>query len=275
MNKKYEFKASGVDAAIDAGLKELNLSREDAEIEIISTGGFLKKAVVAIRKKEDAEIEAAPKTAEKAETKTAPAPERRERTQEARSFNYNQETTQKREDSQAKIFIKKVLELMNIDCSVDERIKGSEIAFYIKGEDAHKIIGYRGETLDALQHLVTCKINKDEKAFERVVVDADFYRQKREQTLINLAKRLAKQAAASNSPVELEPMNAFERRIIHSALQDSKLASTRSDGEGKERHIIITPLEGINENNVQYGSTAFKKTGPVRTKGYGYSRKRF
>lgn len=275
MNKKYEFKASSVDAAIDAGLKELNLSREDAEIEILSTGGFLKKAMVAISKKEEEEIVLAPKTEEKAEAKTEPLRERRERNHERGSFNYNKDTAQKREDSPAKIFIKKVLELMNIDCSVDERIKDSEIAFYIKGEDAHKIIGYRGETLDALQHLVTCKINKDEKQYERVVVDADFYRQKREQTLINLAKRLAKQAAASNSPVELEPMNAFERRIIHSALQDSKLASTRSDGEGKDRHIIITPLEGVSENSVQYGATGFKKTGPVRTKGYGYSRKRF
>lgn len=274
MNNKYEFKASSVDAAIDAGLKELNLSREDAEIEILSSGGFLKKAIVAIGKKEVEESDAFTEEQKDTEANTEPERERRERTKESR-FGNNQDNAQKREDSQAKIFIKNVLELMNINCSVDERIKGSEIAFYIKGEDAHKIIGYRGETLDALQHLVTCKINKDEKVFERVVVDADFYRQKREQTLINLAKRLAKQAAASNSSVELEPMNAFERRIIHSALQDSKLASTRSDGEGKDRHIIITPLESVSENSVQYGATSFKKTGPVRTKGYGYSRKRF
>ncbi len=274
MNKKYEFKASSVDAAIDAGLKELKLSREEAEIEIISTGGFLKKATVAICKKEEVESAAEAVTEESIETKKEPRRQRRERVQEDAADN-DQDAPQQREDSQAKLFVKKVLELMKIDCSVDERIKGSEIAFYIKGEDAHKIIGYRGETLDALQHLVTCQINKDEKKYERIVVDADFYRQKREQTLINLARRLAKQAAASSSAVELEPMNAFERRIIHSALQDSKIASTRSDGEGKDRHIIITPLDGVVESSVQYGATNFKKTGPVRTKGYGYSRKRF
>ncbi len=271
MDKKYEFKASTVDAAIDAGLKELNLSREDAEIEIISNGGFLKKATVAISKKEKTE----PETINIAVEQTENKPEKKKREPRERAVAKERAPQEKREDSEAKVFVKTVLEFMNINCTVDERIRGSELAFYIKGSEAHKIIGYRGETLDALQHIVTCKVNKDEKKYERIVVDADFYRQKREQTLVNLAKRLARKAADTQAEVELEPMNSFERRIIHSALQDSKLASTRSDGEGKDRHIVILPLETTEEKRIQYGNTSFKKTGPMRTKGYGYSRKRF
>lgn len=264
MTTKHEFKGATVESAIDAGLKELKLTREDAEIEILSNGGFLKKAMVAICRKEG----------------TAAAPVE-EATEEQTLSDITEETDDiserqpESDNGEGKIFIEKVLELMNIPCTVEERIKKSEIAYYVKGEEAHRVIGYRGETLDALQHLVTCKINRDEKKYDRIMVDADFYRQKREQTLINLARRLAKQAASSNAAVELEPMNSFERRIIHAALQDSTLASSRSEGEGRDRHIIIAPKDGSPDSTLQYGSSDFKKTGPKRTKSYGYSRKRF
>ena len=110
---------------------------------------------------------------------------------------------------------------MKINCKVEQKIKDNQLNFYIKGDDARRIIGYRGETLDALQHLVANVVNKKEKNYERVIVDADFYRRKREQTLTNLAKRLAQKAANSGEEIELEPMTAFERRIIHSALQEA------------------------------------------------------
>lgn len=241
MNKdKNEFKASNVETAIEEGLKELNIEKEEAEIEIISKGGFFKKAVVRIEKKKSEEIG----------------------------------EEEKEEKSQGKIFIEEVLKLMNLECRVEEKIKNKELSFYIKGEEVSKIIGYRGETLDALQHLVSNKINKEEKLYERIIVDADFYRQKREITLTNLAKRLAKKAAMTGEDVELEPMTAFERRVIHSALQESKMASTKSEGEGRERHIIISPLEN-RKDAVQYGASDFKKTGPKKTKSFGYNKKRF
>ena len=146
----------------------------------------------------------------------------------------NEQEKEKDTNSAGKKYIEDVLRLMKINCKVEQKIKDNQLNFYIKGDDARRIIGYRGETLDALQHLVANVVNKKEKNYERVIVDADFYRRKREQTLTNLAKRLAQKAANSGEEIELEPMTAFERRIIHSALQGSKMASTRSEGEGRK-----------------------------------------
>lgn len=245
MSKENEFKAANIETAIEEGLKELNLNKEEADIEIISKGGLFKKAVVKIEKKAE----------------SIDKEENRE--------------NEKEQKSQGKQFLEEIFELMNLKCRIEEKARNNELCYYIKGEDVNRIIGYRGETLDALQHLVSNKVNKDEKLYERVIVDADFYRQKREQTLSNLAKRLAKKAAMTGAEVELEPMTAFERRIIHTALQGSKTATTRSEGEGRDRHIVIAPLEYKQESVVQYGSTDFKRTGPKKTKSFGYNKKRF
>lgn len=230
-----EFKGASVDAAIEEGLKKLGIEREDAQKEVLHKGGLFKKAVVKIEKRKYEEIE-------------------------------------NPEESSGKKFIEDILNYMNLNCTVEQREKGEEISFFIKGEDANRIIGHRGETLDALQYLVTSKLLSEGKKYQRVVVDADFYRQKREKTLTNLARRLARKAASTGSEVELEPMTSFERRIIHTALQKNKLATTRSEGQGKDRHIVISPLE---EMRLEYGPTSFSKTGPKKTQKFGYKRKRF
>lgn len=267
--EKKEYKAGSVEAAIELALKELDLTIEQAEIEVVSNGGIFRKAVILVGKKEEENVVL------EEESKEATTQEvKKERIAPNNVF------VEKKSDGEGKEFIENILKLMNIACIVEERQRGGEISFYIKGEDAFKIIGYRGENLDALQHLVTYKLNKDKRNYERVVVDADFYRQKREQTLTNLAKKLAKRAATTGTEVELEPMNAFERRIIHSALQGSKMATTKSEGEGRQRHIVISPLENVEGTsavleNIEYGTTSFSKTGPKRTKSYGYNKKKF
>lgn len=247
-NQNNQFKASSVDAAIEDGLKELGINKENADIEVISKGGIFKKAVVKVEKKEK---EPTKKDADK-----------------------EQEAIQKGQASsgEGKKFIEDILNFMQVSCTVEEKQRDNQISFFIKGADAHRVIGHRGETLDALQYLVANKVMSGQRKYERVIVDADFYRQKRERTLTNLAKRLARQAAETNSEVELEPMNSFERRIIHSALHANKLARTRSEGEGRERHIVIAPLNG--EQSFEYGSTQFNKKGPKKTKKFGY-KKRF
>lgn len=242
--ERKEYKAASVEEAIENGLKEMNLNEEDAEIEVLSKGGFFKKAVVVIKRKEESQEKE------------------------------NEQEKEKDTNSAGKKYIEDVLRLMKINCKVEQKIKDNQLIFYIKGDDARRIIGYRGETLDALQHLVANVVNKKEKNYERVIVDADFYRRKREQTLTNLAKRLAQKAANSGEEIELEPMTAFERRIIHSALQGSKMASTRSEGEGRERHVIIMPLNK-EEREIEYGITDFKKNGPKIKKSFGYKKSRF
>lgn len=112
----------------------------------------------------------------------------------------------------------------------------------IAGEDSGVVIGYRGETLDAFQYLSLTFLNEHKGENKKVVVDCENYREKRKETLTALALRLADKAVRLCRKIELEPMNPFERRIIHSALADSGIAKTESVGEEQSRHVMIIPL---------------------------------
>ncbi|MEG0641036.1 MAG: RNA-binding cell elongation regulator Jag/EloR, partial [Clostridium sp.] len=109
------------------------------------------------------------------------------------------------------------------------------------GPDMGILIGRRGETLDSLQYLLSLVINKENKddKYKRVVIDTENYRKKREETLIRLANKLASRVKKSGSSITLEPMNPYERRVIHSALQGSKIVSTKSEGEEPFRKVVI------------------------------------
>lgn len=118
----------------------------------------------------------------------------------------------------------------------------------IAGEDSGTAIGYRGEALDAIQYLVLTYLNQEKSDFKKVVVDSENYRQKRRETLTALALRLAEKAHRTARKIELEPMNPFERRVIHSALADSEIADTVSEGEESNRHVVIIP-KGVELKN--------------------------
>ena len=102
------------------------------------------------------------------------------------------------------------------------------------------LIGKRGQTLDSIQCLVKLVVNKHTDKFIRVTVDTENYRQRRKETLENLAKNISYKVKRTRRPVTLEPMNSYERRIIHSALQNDKYVKTHSEGEGKERRVIVS-----------------------------------
>lgn len=108
------------------------------------------------------------------------------------------------------------------------------------GDTLGILIGRRGETLDALQYLTSLRINKGQDHYTRVTLDTENYRAKREDTLIRLANRMANRAVKTGRKVSLEPMNPYERRVIHSALQPNELVDTHSEGEEPKRHIVIT-----------------------------------
>ena len=107
------------------------------------------------------------------------------------------------------------------------------------GKDSGTIIGKRGQTLDAIQYLTSLVVNKDNEKYQRVVVDAENYREKRERTLEQLANRLADKVIKSRKSVRLEPMNPYERKVIHSTLQSNPKVITRSEGEEPYRRVII------------------------------------
>ena len=103
------------------------------------------------------------------------------------------------------------------------------------------LIGKRGQTLDSLQYLVSLVVNKGHEEYIRVKVDTENYRQRRKETLENLAKNIAFKVKRTKRPVSLEPMNPYERRIIHSALQGNKFVETYSEGSEPYRHVVVAP----------------------------------
>ena len=171
------------------------------------------------------------------------------------------------------VFVETTAKMMGLNVTVEGKVRREEVCIYVAGDDAKGVIGRKGETLEALQSLTSAYLNKDREERIRVIVDADFYRERRKKTLTALAKKLAKQAFDQHKEIALEPMNSYERRILHAALANSNEATTRSDGEGKDRHVVIVPKNGV----MSYGNTSsqFRKKGPSKTKSYGYNKRKF
>ena len=196
-----------VDEAVEEALKELKISREDAEIEVIEEGsrGFLgmfgaKEAVVKVKKKFDPE-------------KTA------------------------------KTFLKEMFISMGLIVNIDTTLKEKQLEIKISGDDMGIIIGKRGQTLDAIQYLVNLVVNKGTAPYISVTLDTENYRERRKETLESLAFNLAKKVKHTGKNVVLEPMNPYERRIIHSALQNDRYVTTYSEGDEPYRNVVIALKE--------------------------------
>ena len=127
---------------------------------------------------------------------------------------------------------------VTIDIKVDEDNRNVDVE--LNGSEMGVLIGKRGQTLDSLQYLVSLIVNKDREEYLRVKLDTENYRERRKATLESLAKNIAAKVKRTKRPVSLEPMNPYERRIIHSALQNDKYVVTRSDGEEPYRHVIVS-----------------------------------
>lgn len=142
----------------------------------------------------------------------------------------------------AKDFLNSVFEAMNMvvvsDVRYDEDEKTMDID--LSGDEMGVLIGKRGQTLDSLQYLVSLVVNKDTEEYIRVKVDTENYRQRRKETLENLAKNISFKVKRTKRAVSLEPMNPYERRIIHSALQNDKYVTTHSEGNEPYRHVVVT-----------------------------------
>ena len=145
-------------------------------------------------------------------------------------------------EDKAKDFLKDVLEAMDLEVVItvkyDEAEKNMEID--LKGDDMGVLIGKRGQTLDSLQYLVSLVVNKESEEYIRVKVDTEDYRNRRKATLEGLAKNISYKVKRTKRAVSLEPMNPYERRIIHSALQNDKYVTTHSEGEEPYRHVVVT-----------------------------------
>ena len=201
-----EFKGKNVDEAITNACVELGLTTDQIEYEVVEKGGngFLgigsKPAIIKAKKKDSVE-------------------------------------------EIAKSFLEKVFSAMELtvklDIKVEEDEKENTININVIGDDMGILIGKRGQTLDSLQYLVSLVVNKESDKFNRVKLDTEYYRERRKATLENLAKNISLKVKRIKKPVALEPMNPYERRIIHSALQDDKYCTTKSEGEEPYRHVVV------------------------------------
>lgn len=140
----------------------------------------------------------------------------------------------------AKVFLRNVLDKMEVMAEIRTKEEQDTLYINLTGPKMGTIIGYRGETLDSLQYLTSLVVNKNhDNPYKRVVLDTENYRSKREETLKRLAGKTAYKVKKYRKPIKLEPMNPYERRIIHSALQEDKGITTYSEGQEPFRRIVI------------------------------------
>lgn len=163
----------------------------------------------------------------------------------------------------ARAFLNDVFQAMNMEVVIDIKYNEEEKSMDIElsGNEMGVLIGKRGQTLDSLQYLASLVANKGEEEYVRVKVDTENYRQRRKDTLENLAKNIASKVRRTGRAVVLEPMNPYERRVIHSALQADRYVETHSEGEEPFRKVVVTLKDGVkvrdnhNNNRRRYGNS--------------------
>lgn len=203
--KQVTATGSSVEDAVRSALKELNTTRDRVEIKVIDEG---KKGIFGFGSR-PAII--------KATLKIDPIEE-------------------------GVTFLKQVCEKMGAPVHIEVQKEVDYLKFNLSGEKIALLIGKRGETLNSLQYLTQLVINRYAERYYRLLLDAENYRERRKETLTNLAKKLSQKAIKTGQKISLEPMPSYERKIIHSALMDNELVKTYSEGVEPNRHIIICPI---------------------------------
>ncbi len=230
--KKTQASGRNLEAAINNALEKLQLTRDQVEVTVLQEGGFLKQFKVEVTEIVPDVIADEEQTVQATETEIA---------EEIQPQQTSEEQPQLGEDAIAvKEFLQTVLTKMGFDCTVTASTRDGGILLNISGKDTSSAIGYRGEVLDALQYLCSLELGGKESKHKRVTLDAEGYRAKRERALQKLANNLEQKVKRTGKAVNLEPMNPYERRIIHTALQNSKYVSTESAGQGNTRHVVIS-----------------------------------
>lgn len=204
MAQSVEKTAKSVQEAIDIALVELKADRDGVEIEILDEGN---KGIFGFIGNKLARVRV---------------------------------TVKESSGEKAKKFLLDIFEKMSVKANISVSEDKDSVQMMISGKDIGIIIGRRGETLDSLQYLASLVVNKEKEDYKRVVLDIENYRQKREETLIKLANRLADKVIKYKKNITLEPMNPYERRIIHSSLQNNKYIETYSVGDEPNRKVVIT-----------------------------------
>ncbi len=172
-------------------------------------------------------------------------------------------------------FVQKLIELMALDTKAELLTGRENITVNLSGRDNGIAIGHRGEALDSIQYLTCLYANKEGGDYKKIVLDAENYRNKRVVALENLAARLADKAIENNSIIEVEPMNSYERKIIHSSLTEDVRVRTESEGVAPNRYVLIIPEAGAvaeAETSAPKASINFSKKGLGKVRRFGNNR---
>lgn len=200
--KTIEMVGKTVDDAVNAALAELNAKKEDVDVEVLEEGskGFLGMG------SKDAKV--------RVSLKCTP-------------------------QNKAVDFLSGLFDVWGLNVKISTELDGDVLKVELEGDDMGVVIGKRGETLDALQHLTSLNVNTGDGDFVKVSLDTEGYREKRVKTLESLAAKLASKVAKTRHNVTLVPMNSYERRIIHASLQDNEFVTTYSVGQSPNRKVVI------------------------------------
>ena len=274
--RSIESSAKTMEEAVTQGLEKLGVSLGDVTIDILDEGskgflGFLggKPVVVKMTVREGTEegdilssfsLDNANERADKSRKKSAKAKSEQAMPQAPKGKREKAVVTPQEKmeniegvvipaplcdpetpEGKAQQFLLKLTDLMSVHVSVAaRRDEEGNIRVDMHGDTLGVLIGRRGETLDALQYLTSLNVNRGQENYIRVTLDTENYRAKREEALARLANRMANRAVKTGRKVVLEPMNPYERRVLHSALQQNEAVTTHSEGEEPNRHVVIT-----------------------------------
>lgn len=265
-----------VEEAVKLALMDLKVSREEVEVTVLEEpskgffgiGSKLAKVRVekkkieeekpqldaqkpqsdlidnkeAKEKKEHKETKAPKKNKAKKEHNEAEKKSRKKEAHKESSLNIevvNKDELKDIEEHEALDFLKEITDKMGLSLNMKAKVGDDVVYVEMDGKDSGTIIGKRGQTLDAIQYLTSLVINKSSEKYVKVVIDAENYRAKRQKTLEQLANRLATKVTKTKKYVRLEPMNPYERKVIHATLQQNPNITTRSEGEEPYRRVII------------------------------------
>ena len=257
MSEYKEYAAKTVSEAITEACAQLSVTSDRLDYQVVSEGstGFLgmgiKPAIIKARIKEE-EVKAENSFEEKEVSAPSEPVAVKDETLENKESEVSNETVSEDKApasfdeeaivSAARVFLDDVFKAMEMPVELDITFDKENIVLNIdlKGADMGVLIGKRGQTLDSLQYLVSLVVNRNQEDYIHVKVDTENYRQRRKATLENLAKNIAYKVRKTRRNVSLEPMNPYERRIIHSALQNDRYVTTHSEGEEPYRRVVVT-----------------------------------
>ena len=279
MEDWLEVEDKTVQDALTQATVTLGLPSDQIEYEVLEEeksgllGLFPKPAKIRVRRKgaEGAKTETK-------EVKAAPAAE----SKEADKPKEKPEITRDISTITVKPFLEELFKVMDVDVEIKEEYNAEErqVEVDLSGDSMGMLIGKRGQTLDALQYLTSLTLNKGYDDYVKVKIDTENYRERRKATIENLAKNVAKKVKSSGRTSTLEPMNPYERRIIHAVLQEDKYVNTHSEGEEPHRKVVVTvnpefadELREKNRNNRDRRRGGYGGRGGNRGRG-GYNRNR-